>query len=151
MQESQTILVGNLTADPVFRVIPSGAAVTSFRIACTPRLRDKETGSWRDGDPVFAGVSCWRHLAENVADTVRRGDRVVVIGRLRLRTWTGNDGLERTSLEVDADTVAPDLNRHTAQLRKVSRSAAGAASSPDGAGAEPDGEAGEPSAAQPAA
>jgi single-strand DNA-binding protein len=135
MQESHVILVGNLTADPSLKSVPSGAKVCNFRIGVTPRWRDKESGQWRDGDSMFYGVDCWRALAENANDTLRKGDRVVVVGRLRQNSWTSPEGQERSSVEVEAETVGPDLNRHVAILRKVSRnSAPSGGSDPSGGG-----------------
>lgn len=127
MQESSITLVGNLTADPQLRVIPSGASVCSFRMGCTPRWRNRETGTWQDGQSTFYSVSAWRGLADNIAASLHRGDRVIVIGRLRQRTYTTATGEERLVVEVDADTVAPDLNRHEAIVRKAAREQAPAA------------------------
>lgn len=124
MQESHVEVIGNLTADPVTKVIgPKDTAVTNFRLASTPRWRDKDTGAWRDGETSFYNVSTWRWLAENVAASLHKGDRVVVIGRLRQRTYLTADAVERTSLDIDADLVGPDLNRHVAAVRKVDRPA----------------------------
>jgi len=140
MQESHTILVGNLTADPTLKWVQSGAPVCNFRIGVTPRWRDRESGQWRDGSSMFVGVDCWRTLAENANATLRKGDRVVVVGRLRQRSYLTPEGQERINVEVDAETIGPDLNRHVATLRKASRSstAGGSGSPPSGEG-HPDG------------
>lgn len=121
MQDITIELVGNLVADPQLRVVGSGAAVCSFRVGVTPRHRNTETGQWQDGNSMFLGVSAWRHLAENVAASLRRGDRVFVHGRLRQRAYTTQAGEDRVVFEVDADMIAPDLNRHTATLAKPDR------------------------------
>lgn len=104
-------VAGNLGAMPRTRVVASGAVVTDFRIAYTPRKQDKATGLWSDGHTIWFGVSCWRALAENVAASVKTGDRVVVTGRLRANVWKNELGEERSSLEIDAQTVGFDLSR----------------------------------------
>jgi len=104
-------VVGNVGAPPRTRVLASGAVVTDFRIASTPRRLDRATGEWADGETIWFGVSCWRQLAENVAACVRTGDRVVVTGHLRAHTWRTEQGEQRSRLEVDAQTVAFDLSR----------------------------------------
>ncbi|HVV29670.1 MAG TPA: single-stranded DNA-binding protein [Mycobacteriales bacterium] len=134
MQESHVQLTGHLCADPVLRVVGGGTPVANFRIGVTPRWRDRESGTWRDGSSTFYNVSCWRRLAENVTATLHKGDRVVVIGRLRDRAWVNASGEERVSHEVDADLVGPDLNRHTATVRKPLRPSDGG---PDAAAARP--------------
>lgn len=96
-------------------------------MGCTPRWRNRETGTWQDGQSTFYSVSAWRGLADNIAASLHRGDRVIVIGRLRQRTYTTATGEERLVVEVDADTVAPDLNRHEAIVRKAAREQAPAA------------------------
>lgn len=123
MQESHIQVTGHLCADPALRVVGNGTPVSNFRIASTPRWRDRESGVWRDGDTTFYSVSCWRALAENVTASLVKGDKVVVIGRIRQRSFVTSAGVERTTLEVDADLVGPDLNRQTAIVRKVTRSA----------------------------
>jgi single-strand DNA-binding protein len=113
-------VVGNVGAPPRTRVLASGAVVTDFRIASTPRRVDKATGSWSDGETIWFGVSCWRLLAENVASSLRTGDRVVVTGHLRAHTWKTEQGEDRSGLEVDAQTVGFDLSRGKAvQERSV--------------------------------
>jgi single-strand DNA-binding protein len=113
-------VVGNVGAPPRTRVVASGAVVTDFRIASTPRRVDKSTGAWADGETIWFGVTCWRVLAENVAASLRTGDRVVVTGLLRAHTWKTEQGEERSGLEVDAQTVGFDLSRGRAlQERSV--------------------------------
>ncbi len=120
MLEPVITVVGNVGAQPRTRVLASGAVVTDFRIASTPRRVDKATGAWSDGETIWFGVSCWRQLAENVAVSLRTGDRVVVTGTLRAHTWRTEQGEERSGLEVDAQTVGFDLSRGRAvQERSV--------------------------------
>ena len=111
MLEPFITVVGNVGAPPRTRVVASGAVVTDFRIASTPRRVDRSTGAWSDGETIWFGVSCWRLLAENVASSLRTGDRVVVTGHLRAHTWKTELGDERSGLEVDAQTVGFDLSR----------------------------------------
>ena len=119
MLEPFITVVGNVGAPPRTRVLASGAVVTDFRIASTPRRVDK-AGAWSDGETIWFGVSCWRLLAENVASSLRTGDRVVVTGHLRAHTWKTEQGEERSGLEVAAQTVAFDLSRGRAvQERSV--------------------------------
>ena len=156
MQECTITLVGNVVADPQIRFTTSGIAFTSFRVASTPRFRDRATGSWVDGASVFLPVTCWRSLAENVATSLHKGDRVLVVGRLRQRSFTTKEGDERTVYEVEADTVAPDLTRYEVSLRKALRAQSGDAPSPAGdaalssATADPFGETAVTAAASPA-
>lgn len=120
MHEPVITAVGNVGAPPRTRVVGNGSVVTDFRIASTPRNVDKTTGTWADGTTIWFGVSCWRLLAENVAASVKTGDRVVVTGRLVARTWKTEQGEERSSLEIDAQTVGFDLARGKAvQERSV--------------------------------
>lgn len=120
MQEPVITVSGNVGGMPRTRVVASGSVVTDFRIANTPRDVDKATGQWSDGQTVWFGVSCWRNLAENVAASVKTGDRVVVTGRLRAHTWKTELGEERSSLEIKAQTIGFDLSRGKAvQERSV--------------------------------
>ena len=120
MLEPFITVIGNVGAPPRTRVLASGAVVTDFRIASTPRRVDRASGAWSDGETIWFGVSCWRLLAENVASSLRTGDRVVVTGRLRAHTWKTELGEERSGLEVDAQTVGFDLSRGKAvQERSV--------------------------------
>ena len=120
MLEPFITVVGNVGAPPRTRVLASGAVVTDFRIASTPRRVDRATGAWSDGETIWFGVSCWRLLAENVASSLRTGDRVVVTGHLRAHTWKTELGEDRSGLEIAAQTVGFDLSRGKAvQERSV--------------------------------
>lgn len=120
MHEPHITVIGNVGAPPRTRVLASGAVVTDFRIASTPRRVDKATGAWVDGETIWFGVSCWRQLAENVAASIKTGDRVVVTGALRAHSWKTEQGEERSGLEVDAQSVGFDLSRGRAvQERSV--------------------------------
>ncbi|HVY11293.1 MAG TPA: single-stranded DNA-binding protein [Mycobacteriales bacterium] len=114
---------GNLTADPIGRTTANGAAVANLRIASNSRRFDREAGAWRDGDPMYIGATCWRTLAVNVCASLRKGDSVVVSGKLLQRTYEAKEGGQRTVLEIDAVAVGPDLNRWPADLRRPSRAA----------------------------
>ena len=117
MQEPHITVTGHVGADPRTRVLPSGAVVTDFRIAATPRVQDKD-GAWSDGDTIWFGVSCWRALAENVAASVHKGDKVVVSGRLKVSTWKTELGEPRSGLEIITPVVGFDLSRGTAVLHR---------------------------------
>ena len=117
-------VVGNLVADPELRFTPSGAAVANFRIASTPRQFDKQTNEWKDGDALFLSCSVWRQMAENVAESLVKGDRVIIQGRLKQRSYETNEGEKRTVYEVDVDEVGPSLKfRFVQHGAKASRSA----------------------------
>ncbi len=111
MHEPLITVVGNVGAPPRLRVLAGGAVVTDFRIASTPRKRDRATDLWSDGETIWFGITCWRGLAENVAASLQKGDRVVVTGRLSAQTWTTEQGEKRSGLEIDATTVGFDLQR----------------------------------------
>ena len=112
MPENMTVVVGNLTDDPELRYTPNGVAVTNFRLAVTPRVKDKD-GSWRNGETTFVPVNVWRETAVNVAESdIGKGSRVVVCGRLRTRSWETEVGERRSVTELDADEVAPSLRFH---------------------------------------
>ena len=127
--EVQITLVGNLTGDPELKFTPSGAAVATFTVASTPRTFDLQAGEWKDGDAMFLRCSAWREAAENVAESLTKGMRVVVQGRLKSRSYETREGDRRTVFEVDVDEVGPSLRYATA---KVTRSQS--KSSPQGAG-----------------
>ena len=131
MNETMVTVVGNVVSDPTLRVTTSGAKVTSFRLASTERRFDRGTGGWRDGDTTFWQVSCWRRAAENVADSLAKGQPVVVHGRVRERGYEV-EGQRRTSLEIDATTVGHDLSRGVARFRRA------APAGPAGGGERPD-------------
>lgn len=115
--ETQIVIVGNLVDDPELRFIPSGAAVASFRIASTPRTFDKQTNEWRDGETMFLTCSVWRQQAENVAETLTRGARVIVQGRLKQRNYE-KDGQKRSVFEVDVEEVGVALRNASAKVTK---------------------------------
>jgi single-strand DNA-binding protein len=115
-------VVGNLTHDPELRFTPTGAAVASFTVASTPRFLDKASGEWRDGDALFLRCSVWRQAAENVAESLQRGARVIVTGRLKQRSFETKEGQQRTVVEVDVDEVGPSLRYATAKVNKSTRS-----------------------------
>ncbi len=119
--ETIITVVGNLTADPELRFTPGGAAVANFTVASTPRSYDKDSGGWKDGDPLFLRCNVWRQAAENVAESLTRGMRVVVTGRLRQRTFETGEGQKRTVMELDVEEVAPSLKYATAKVEKVER------------------------------
>src|SRR5438105_2664587 len=118
-------VVGNLTADPELRFTPSGAAVASFTVASTPRTFDRASGEWKDGDALFMRCSIWRQAAENVAESLTRGTRVVVQGRLRQRSFETKEGEKRTVIELAVDEIGPSLRYATAKVNKVSRGQGG--------------------------
>ena len=118
MHEPLITVVGNVGAPPRTRVLATGAIVTDFRVASTPRNPDRLTGVWSDGETIWFGVSCWRALAENVAASLHKGDRVVVTGRLKATTWTTEQGEPRSGLEIIGATVGLDLSRGKAVLEK---------------------------------
>ena len=115
-------LVGNLVDDPELRFTPSGAAVAKFRIASTPRTFDRQTNEWKDGESLFLTCNVWRQPAENCAETLQRGMRVIVQGRLRQRTYETKEGEKRTVFEVEVDEVGPSLRSATAKVTKAQRS-----------------------------
>lgn len=119
-------IVGNLTADPELRFIPSGAAVANFTIASTPRVYDKAAGEYKDGEALFLRCSLWRDAAENVAESLSRGMRVIATGKLKSRSYDGKDGEKRTVMEMDVDEIGPSLRYATAVVTKSSRGGTGA-------------------------
>ena len=120
--ETPITLIGNLTADPELRFTPSGAAVANFTVASTPRTFDRNSGEWRDGDAMFLNCAVWRQAAENVAESLQKGMRVIVQGRLKSRSYETREGEKRTVFEVDVDEIGPALRYATA---KVNRNAPG--------------------------
>ena len=123
--ETVITVIGNLTNDPELRFTPSGAAVASFTVASTPRMMDKATNEWKDGDALFLRCSVWRQAAENVAESLQRGARVVVTGRLKQRSFETKEGEKRTVVELDVDEVGPSLKYATAKVTKASRGGGG--------------------------
>ncbi|QHF97917.1 single-stranded DNA-binding protein [Streptomyces sp. NHF165] len=117
--ETPITMTGNVVAEPELRFTPSGAAVCNFRIASTPRRFDKQRNEWTDGDPLFLGVAVWRQQAEHVAESITRGTRVIVTGKLTQRQYEDKDGNRRSSYDIQADEVAPSLLRATAAVTKA--------------------------------
>jgi single-strand DNA-binding protein len=115
-------VIGNLTADPELRFTPSGAAVANFTVASTPRTFDKQTNEWKDGEALFLNCSVWRQAAENVAESLVRGSRVIVSGRLKARSYETREGEKRTVFEIDVDEIGPSLKYATAKVNKTQRS-----------------------------
>jgi single-strand DNA-binding protein len=118
-------VIGNLTDDPELRFTPSGAAVAKFRVASTPRFLDKQTNEWKDGEPLFLACNLWRQAAENVAESLQRGARVIVTGRLRQRSYETREGEKRTVMELEVDEIGPSLRYATAKVQKMQRSSGG--------------------------
>src|SRR6201987_5343804 len=123
--DTQITIVGNLVGDPELRYTPTGQAVATFRVASTPRFRDNTTGEWKDGDSLFLSCNVWRQAAENVAESLQRGMRVIVSGRLRQRSYETREGEKRTVYEVEVDDVGPSLRNASAKVNRVARSGAG--------------------------
>jgi len=123
--ETVITVVGNLTADPELRFTPSGAAVASFTVASTPRTFDRQSNDWKDGEALFLRCSIWRQAAENVAESLQRGMRVVVQGRLKQRSFETREGEKRTVIELDVDEVGPSLRYATAKVNRTQRGSSG--------------------------
>ena len=123
--ETIITVVGNLTDDPELRFTPSGAAVANFSVASTPRNFDKNTNEWVDGEAMFLRCSIWRQAAENVAESLQRGMRVVVQGRLKARTYETREGEKRTVFEIEVDEIGPSLKFATAKVNRTSRQGGG--------------------------
>ena len=122
--DNTVVVVGNLTDDPELRFTPQGVAVANFRLAVSRRVKD-ESGQWKDGETSFFRISCWRQLAENVAESLTRGSRTMVAGRLRMRQWETQEGEKRSVVEIEADEVGPSLKWATAKVEKTSRGGGG--------------------------
>jgi len=123
--ETTITVVGNLVDDPELRFTPSGAAVANFRIASTPRTFDKQSNEWKDGESLYLSCSVWRQAAENVAESLQRGMRVVVQGRLKSRTFETREGEKRTVFEIEVEEVGPSLKYATAKVTRTSRQGGG--------------------------
>ncbi len=132
--ETVITVVGNLVDDPELRFTPSGAAVANFRIASTPRTFDRQTNEWKDGDALFLSCSVWRQAAENVAESLQRGMRVVVQGRLKSRTYETREGEKRTVFEIEVEEVGPSLKYATAKVTRTTRQGGGGGYSGGGGG-----------------
>ncbi|MEV0400659.1 single-stranded DNA-binding protein [Actinoallomurus sp. NPDC050550] len=123
--DTQITIVGNLVADPELRFTPNGQAVATFRVASTPRFRDQQSGEWKDGESLFLTCNVWRQAAENVAESLQRGMRVIVQGRLKQRSYETREGEKRTVFELEADDVGPSLKNATAKVNKSQRQGGG--------------------------
>jgi len=123
--ETVITVVGNLVDDPELRFTPSGAAVANFRIASTPRTFDRQTNEWKDGDALFLSCAVWRQYAENVAESLTKGMRVIVTGRLKSRQYETREGEKRTAMEIDVEEVGPALRYATAKVNRAARGGAG--------------------------
>jgi len=125
--DTQITIAGNLVDDPELRFTPAGQPVARFRIASTPRFRDNSTGEWKDGDSLFLTVNVWRQAAENVAESLTRGTRAIVPGRLRQRSYETKEGEKRTIYEIEADEVGPSLRNASAKVNRTDRARPAAA------------------------
>ncbi len=135
--ETVITVVGNLVDDPELRFTPSGAAVSNFRIASTPRTLDRQTNEWKDGDALFLTCNVWRQAAENVAESLQRGMRVIVQGRLKQRSYETREGEKRTVMELEVDEVGPALAFATAKVSRAARQGGGSyGTAPQSAGAD---------------
>ena len=117
--ETPITVIGNLTADPELRFTPNGAAVANFTVASTPRTFDRQTNEWKDGDAMFLNCSVWRQYAENVAESLSKGTRVIVSGRLKSRSYETREGEKRTVFEIDVEEVGPALRYATAKVTRT--------------------------------
>jgi single-strand DNA-binding protein len=129
-------IIGNLVDDPELRFTPSGAAVAKFRIASTPRVMDRATNEWKDGDSLFLTCNVWRQAAENVAESLTKGTRVIVSGRLRQRSYETKEGEKRTVYEIEVDEVGPSLRSATAKVNRANRGGGGGGGGYGGGAAE---------------
>src|SRR3954466_3652522 len=127
-------VVGNLTADPELRFTSSGAAVANFTVASTPRTFDRQSGEWKDGEALFLRCSIWRQAAENVAESLQKGARVIVQGRLKQRSFETREGEKRTVIELDVDEIGPSLKYATAKVNKAGRGGGGCSGGGGGGG-----------------
>ncbi|MBM4635235.1 single-stranded DNA-binding protein [Rhodococcus hoagii] len=118
-------VIGNLTADPELRFTPAGAAVANFTVASTPRTFDRQTNEWKDGEALFLRCNIWREAAENVAESLTRGSRVIVSGRLKQRSYETREGEKRTVVELEVDEIGPSLRYATAKVNKANRGGGG--------------------------
>ena len=126
--ETTLTIVGNLTGDPELRFTPAGHAVADFTVASTPRNYDRDAGAWRDGEPLFLRCTAWRQLAEHTAESLTRGTRVIVTGRLRQRSFELTEGVTRTVTELDVDDLGPSLRHSSARVTKTTRTTTPASS-----------------------
>jgi len=132
--DTNITIIGNLVGDPELRYTPTGQAVATFRVASTPRYMDRQTNEWKDGDSLFLSCNVWRQAAENVAESLTRGMRVIVSGRLRQRSYETKEGEKRTVYEVEVDEVGPSLRNASAKVTRSTRSGGGGGFSGGGGG-----------------
>jgi single-strand DNA-binding protein len=130
MADTTTIICGNLTDNPELRFTPNGAAVANFRVAVTPRVR--EGNDWKDGDTSFFRVNAWRQLAEHATDSLSKGDRVIVVGRLKARSWETPEGERRSVTEIEAEEIGPSLRWATAKPQRTTTTTTTTNAKPDG-------------------
>jgi single-strand DNA-binding protein len=149
--ETVITVVGNLTADPELRFTPSGAAVASFTVASTPRTFDRTSNEWKDGEALFLRCSIWRQAAENVAESLTRGMRVVATGRLKQRSFETREGEKRTVIELDVDEVGPSLRYASAKVNRTQRGSTGGGGFGSSGGEAPAGSTEDPWSAAPPA
>ena len=123
--DTQITVIGNLVADPELRFTSTGQAVVNFRVASTPRFYDRQTNEWKDGEALFLSCNVWRQYAENVSESLSKGMRVIVVGRLKQRSWETKEGDKRTVFEIEVDEVGPALRSATAKVVRMDRSAGG--------------------------
>src|ERR1700745_629741 len=123
--DTQITIVGNLVGDPELRYTPTGQAVATFRVASPPRFRDQQSGEWKDGESLFLSCNVWRQAAENVAESLQRGMRVIVSGRLKQRSYETREGEKRPVYEIEVDEVGPSLRNASAKVSRSSRSSGG--------------------------
>ena len=120
-------VIGNMVADPELRFTPAGAAVANFTVASTPRTFDRQSNEWKDGEALFLRCNIWKEAAENVAESLTRGSRVIVTGRLKQRSYETREGEKRTVIELEVDEIGPSLRYATAKVNKANRGSGGAA------------------------
>ena len=135
--DTQITIAGNLVDDPELRFTPAGQPVARFRVASTPRFRDNSTGEWKDGDSLFLTCNVWRQAAENVAESLTRGTRVIVSGRLRQRSYETKEGEKRTVYEIEVDDVGPSLRNASAKVNRAARNGSGGGPAGQGGPAGP--------------
>src|SRR4051794_29872142 len=123
--ETQITTVGNLTSDPELRFTPQGVAMVKFTVASTPRTFDRAKNEWADGDPLFLTCTAWRDLAEHIAESLAKGTRVIVVGRLRLSRWETDEGEKRSAYGLDVEEIGPSLKWAQAKVSKMTRAKAG--------------------------
>ena len=132
--ETVITVIGNLTSDPELRFTPSGAAVANFTVASTPRTFDRQSQEWKDGEALFLRCNVWRQVAENVAESLTRGSRVIVSGRLKQRSFDTKEGEKRTVIELEVDEIGPSLRYATAKVNRANRSGGGTSGGSGGYG-----------------